>query len=301
MFERILVPLDGTPLAEQALGPAASLSRATGAELHLATVLMPTLMGLPDIPDDATPGATQSEYLDNVLERVKGAGVANASAKLLRSDHVVEGLEEYRKEVGADLTVMCTHGRGPVERAWLGSVADRLVRASDAPILLVRGAAPEERPDVNTEFRFRRILVPLDGSHLSRQALDTATKLAPNGEAVFVLTRIIEPPHKLGSWWLPDAADRTPTQVDKARAVAQAKLDLEVQAFGPGHKVEAVTEFASPVAKGILDMADTHDADVIVIATHGRKGVGRLMLGSVADKVIRGANRPVLLVRPKEA
>ncbi len=302
MFERIMVPLDCTPLSEQALDPAVSLAKASGAPLHLVTALMPTLMGLPEITDKETIGEAQAEYLEKVATKVREAGVSEVTTKLVRSDSVVEGLEEYRKEVGADLIVMCTHGRGPVERAWLGSVADRLVRASEAPVLLVRaGANGHAAGDVVAgDFSFDRILVPLDGSHLSRQALDTATKLGGK-DATYLLTRVIESPHVLASWWFPADVEMTEDQLHKARDLAEAQLKLEVKSFEPhGYKVEAFAEFAAPIATGIHDLAEGHDADVIVIATHGRKGIGRLMLGSVADKVVRGADRPVLVVRPKE-
>lgn len=302
MFERIMVPLDCTPLSEQALDPAVSLAKASGAPLHLVTALMPTLMGLPEMTDKETIGEAQAEYLEKVGERVREAGVSDVSTKLVRSDSVVEGLEEYRKEIGADLIVMCTHGRGPVERAWLGSVADRLVRASEAPILLVRAGANghAEGGSIRTDYGFDRILVPLDGSHLSRQALDTATKLGGT-DATYLLARVIESPHALASWWFPRDVELTEEQLHKARDLAEAQLDLEVKSFEPkGYTVESFAEFASPIAEGIQNLAESHGADVIVIATHGRKGVGRLMLGSVADKVVRGADRPVLVVRPKE-
>lgn len=302
MFERIMVPLDCTPVSEQALDPAVSLAKASGAPLHLTTALMPTLMGLPEITDKESIGEAQAEYLEKVATKVRDAGVSEVSTKLLRSDDIVEGLEEHRKELGADLTVMCTHGRGPVERAWLGSVADRLVRASDAPVLLVRASGDGETPTdaIHGDASFGRIFVPLDGSHLSRQALDIATKLGGK-EATYLLARIIENPHALGSLWFPAAADLTDEQMQKARTLAEAQLDLEVKSFEPkGYKVEAFAEFAAPIAQGIHDLAASHDADVIVIATHGRRGIGRLMLGSVADKVVRAADRPVLVVRPKE-
>jgi nucleotide-binding universal stress UspA family protein len=265
--------------------------------------VMPSLAGNPELSDEMAIGQAQADYLEAAANRVRDAGVSHVSTKLLRSDHIVEALEAHRVEVGASLTVMCTHGRGAIERAWLGSVADRLVRASDAPVLLVRAASDEGHGSgMDTHVRFDRVLVPLDGSHLSRQALDAATELAGNSDStVYILARVIESPHSLGSWWLPAAMDRTPEQIEKARALAEAKLDLEVQSFArDGYKVEAVAEFAAPVAKGILDLADSRKADVIVIATHGRSGIGRLMLGSVADKVIRAADRPVLVVRPTE-
>ena len=287
MFEHILVPLDGTPLAEQALGPAVSLAREEGAHLHLATVersanaeLEPSI----EILDE--------DYLAHVAARVRDAGVSHVSTERLAGDRVVDALEAHRREVGAGLTVMCTHGRGAVERAWLGSVADGLVRTSEAPVLLVRAAAAgrSRGEDLRAAARFKRVLVALDGSHFSRQSLGPASRLGPMPGTVYVFARII-----------PGSGEDTDERQQKNRTLAEAKLDLEVQSFASGgYTVESVTEFAPSVAQGILDLAERHGADVIAIATHGRSGVSRVILGSVADKVIRGADRPVLVVRPRE-
>ncbi|MDH3205152.1 MAG: universal stress protein [Gemmatimonadota bacterium] len=135
MFERILVPLDGTPNAEQALRAATSIARASGAHVHLATVLMPPLMELPELPYEASLGEVEADYLEATAARVQAAGVPGVSTKLLRAYDVTGALEEHRSQVGAGLTVMASHGRGAVERAWLGSVADRFVRTSEAPVL----------------------------------------------------------------------------------------------------------------------------------------------------------------------
>lgn len=293
MFEHIVVPLDGTPLAEQALGPAVSLAREKGAHLHLATVLRPTSAEFLARSIETSPGGAQDDYLEEVAARTRDAGVSGVSTARLTSDNVVDALEAHRQEVGAGLTVMCTHGRGAVKRAWLGSVADGLVRTSEAPLLLVRAASEDEAPggELGADARFKRIVVALDGSHFSRQVLGPAGELGGKSNAQYVFARVIESPRD-GS---------TDERLQKARALAESKLDLEVQSFAPdGYEVEPVVEFAPSVAQGILDLADSRDADVIAIATHGRSGVGRLLLGSVADKVVRGADRPVLVVRPRE-
>jgi len=299
VFEHIMVSLDGTPLAEQALSPAVSLARASGAHLHLATVLAPAHAGLSELSLELS-ADREEDYLEQVAARVRDAGVSTVSTAQLKGESVVDALEAHRAEVKAGLTVMCTHGRGAVQRAWLGSVADRLVRASEAPLLLVRAAPIDEATgsEIRTDVSFKRVLVALDGSHLSRQSLGPATKLAGKEDAVYVLARVMESPVGVGAGLIP-GSEGTDARLQKARALAEAKLSLEVQSFAPdGYNVESVAEFASSAAEGILELAKSRDADVIVIATHGRKGVSRMMLGSVADKVVRGADRPVLVVRP---
>lgn len=282
MFEHIVVPLDGTPLAEQALGPAVSFAREEGAHLHLTTVERSESVDL-----EPAVGILDDDYLEKVAARVRDAGVQNVSTRRITGDKVAEALEGHRKDVGAGLTAMCTHGRGAVERAWLGSVADGLIRTSEAPVLLVRAVDEGESlgDDLGKSARFRRVLVALDGSHFSRQSLEPATHLGGKS-ATYVLASVI-----------PGSAD----ELQKDRTLAEAKLDFEVQSFASGgYSVESVTKFAPSVAQGILDLAEAQEADVIAIATHGRAGVSRLILGSVADKIIRGADLPVLVVRPPE-
>jgi len=293
MFENILIPLDGTPLAEQALGPALSLAREAKGRVRLATVLRPSRTEVSDLVPGMSDATEEGGYLERTAAKVRSAGVAEVSTAQLTGSDIAEALETHRQDVGADVIVMCTHGRGAVQRAWLGSVADRLVRTSDAPVLLVRASIEEDgpAPDVAADTPFRRVLVALDGSHFSRQALTQASRLAGDAGMTFVLARVIE-----------DSVAREGDGLQKARALAEAKLKLEVQSFAaPEHTVESVVEFAPSVAQGILDLARKHAADVIVIATHGLSGVKRLVLGSVADKVVRGADRPVLVVRPEAA
>ncbi len=299
MFEHVVVPLDGTPLAERALGLAVSLGRG-GSHLHLVTVVRPPLAEFSELtPGLATAsGDIEEGYLEGVEQRVREAGVAEVTTARLRGERVVDTLEGYRTEVGAGLTVMCTHGRGAVKRAWLGSVADGLIRTSEAPVLLVRAGEEEDSGDaeLGADLRLKRLLVALDGSHFSRQALGAARKLAGSLEPQYLLARVIEAPSGLAFRAFTQVTDE---RLQKARTLAEAKLKLEVQSFASnGDDVEAVTEFAPSVAQGILDLAGKREADVIVIATHGRTGVPRLVLGSVADKVVRGADRPVLVVRP---
>jgi len=285
MFERIVVPLDGSSLAEQALGPAVSVAREDGAHVHLATVERSASVELePSIK------ALDDDYLGAVAATVRDAGVSDVSTRRLVGDRIPSTLEAFRSDVGADLTVMCTHGRGTVQRAWLGSVADELVRTSEAPVLLVRAAsdAVPRAGELRSAQRFKRVLVALDGTHFSRQALESATRLGGRS-AVYILAQVV---HGSGL-----AAEE---RVQKDRALAEAKMELEVQSMASGgYTVESITDFAPSVPEGILDFAERENADVIVIATHGRSGVGRLILGSVADKVIRAADLPVLVVRPQ--
>lgn len=300
MFERILVPLDGTSVSEEALGLAASLARQGNRHLHLARVVRPPRADFSELTGGLSSEHVErgADYLESVAARLRAAGVREVSTARLSGDNIGETLEEHRRQVGAGLTVMCTHGRGPLKRAWLGSVADALIRTSEAPVLLVRAGAssPGARGEaIRADARFGRVLIALDGTHFSRQSFGPATQLAGGPDTLFVLARILESSGGGGARSDPDE------EVARARAVAEAKLGFEVQAFSSyGFGVESVVELAPSVAEGIIELAQRLGADLIVVATHGRSGIPRMVLGSVADKVIRGADLPVLVVRPRE-
>jgi nucleotide-binding universal stress UspA family protein len=258
-------------------------------------------MGLPELPYEASLGAVEADYLEAAAARVQAAGVPSVSTKLIRVDNTAGALEEHRVAVGAGLTVMASHGRGAVERAWLGSVADRFVRTTEAPVLLVRARPAEETQDLSVDVSFEKVLVPIDGSEFSKAALAPATALAGATGTQYVLVRIIEPPYTPGAALLPAGFEFSEKQVEALRREAEADLEAVAKPLrAQGNAVATVSEFSAPIATGILRLAEKRRVDVIAIATHGRGGITRTVLGSVADKVIRGADCPVLIVRPRD-
>lgn len=299
MFERILVTLDGTPLAEQALVHAVSIARRTDAHVHLVTVrrLIPvTPLGAP------LPAAedVESNYLEGVAERVRAAGVSSVTPEVFTGGDIVEAVEGHRRKVDASITVMSTHGRGPVRRAWLGSVADRFVRTTAAPVLLVRpeGEEPGE-VDLAADAGFGRVLVPLDGSAESEEALGPALEVCRLYETGCTLVRVVESLANVDAVWVANPFEPTQEQLEAARGLAEAELgEVCDRLRSEGHGVERTALVASHVADGILECAADTGAGLIVMSTHGRSGLPRLTLGSVADKVIRAADRPVMVVPP---
>jgi nucleotide-binding universal stress UspA family protein len=300
MYERILVTLDGSPLAEQALVHAVSIARRAGAHLHLATVrrLLPvTLFGT---PPPAGSEDVETNYLEAIAERVRGAGVSSVFAEVFTGGDVVEAIEAHRRKVDAGLTVICTHGRGPVRRAWMGSVADRFVRTSAAPVFLVRAGEDElAQLDLAADTRVGRVLIPLDGSAESEEALEPALELCRLYEAPCTLVRVVESLANVESIFVPNPFEASEQQLEAARGVAEDELDVVCERVrSEGLSVERMARVAAHVAEGILECAADTGADLIAIATHGRSGLPRLVLGSVADKVIRAGECPVLVVPP---
>lgn len=299
MIKRILVSLDGTGFAEHALPWATSLALRSGAEISLATVEVPPPMIFPDLNFLEPLSEAESAYLEGVAERLREAGVAGVSVGVLRGN-APEALEKHRVDIAADLTVMATHGRGPLARSWLGSVADHFVRVTAAPVLMVRPVDDAEDVALDALPEIRRVLVTLDGSALSETALDPALQLARLYGGETTLVRLIEYPNRTESVYLPDAVEAIEERLEQSRLAAHDELTrIATRLRSPGGEggVALLSRVVIHAAEGILAAASDHDVDVIAIASHGRGGVPRLVLGSVTDKVLRGSDRPVLIVR----
>ena len=301
-FHSILVPLDGSPLAEQALPLATDLARQKGARLRLVLVHEP-----PPAPRDALAANMfvavdrvnqrgERGYLRSVQRRLREDGIRLSAAATL-TGHPGPALAEFARETGADLVVMATHGRSGIRRAWLGSVADYLIRHLELPILLVR--APETPATSVPERPSRQILVPLDGSALSEQALAPACRLARAWRAELTPVNIVLPvmlPAD-GNLPLPSAYDGNATE--QCRQDAQQYLDgVSERVREWGVRAEGIAMVGWSTAGALLDIARPDAVGAIVLATHGRSGLRRWALGSVADKLIRAAEVPVLVVRP---
>ncbi|GMV06313.1 MAG: universal stress protein [Gemmatimonadota bacterium] len=297
MYRRIMVPLDGSRFAESALPLALSVSRRTGAPVHLVTVQEP----IPSFAYDEWENAAEDwsrDYLDHAVERVRPLAGSDVTAALL-SGHVVEALEEEAKSQTADLVVMATHGRGAFSRAWLGSVADAFIHHAARPVLLVR---PEEKGgevDLAADPGFGRMLVPLDGTELSEGVLAHAVDFGALFKTAFHLVRIVPYPMQFSSPYLPHTMQVNQQFVADAKQAAAEYLDGHAEHLR--HRdltVETAVVVVAQPGHGILVEAEDARCDLIAMATHGRAGLTRAILGSTADKIVRGTHVPVLLYRP---
>lgn len=303
MYQNILVPLDGSDFAERAIPMALSIAERTGGSVQLVSAV-PTLPPL--VPSAESEGPVQgwfeeerlraSEYLDGVQERLQGRTKVEVHIRVVSGDPV-QALEERVRKTGADAIVMTTHGKGLVERVWLGSVADGLVRRAPCPVLLQRLDDDDVEVDLDARPGLTRILVPLDGSAASREVVADAVALASAFDAQISLVRIVADGLPIGSTYIPHAAEE---ERERAEAVREAREDLdrtESKIRDQGVTVEvAIVQDDDPGA-GILRHRGDIGADLVAMTTRGRGGVTRLVLGSVADRVIRAGVVPVLVHR----
>lgn len=291
----VLVPLDGSQFAEAALPLAALTARRLDASVRLALVHVP---GTPPGDDAASIDVAVQErergYLAATASRLDPAGVVVPELTLLEGQPGPALAQELERRP-ADLVVMATHGRGAVSRMWLGSVADYLVRHLHGPILLVR---PREGEPIYGSTRLEEVLIPLDTSTASEQVIEIA--LAIGGPAArMTLVHVVEPVLGVAEPALPFPMPMDPKLLEDLRRMAQARLDRvadRLRERGLGVVTRVLT--GTGAAGMILEEAARGRYDLIAMTTHGEGGLRRMLVGSVADKVIRGADVPVLTLRP---
>lgn len=299
-MKRILVPLDGSAFAETALPVAAALARRFEGELHVSSVVS----DLPPVPLAASDGALVGQWFEEEKSRAtryleeKSTSLSGSSSPSIhthvRSGPVTRTLQSLAMEIDADMFVLTTHGRGAFQRAWLGSVADGLIRRSERPALLLRGGKDQHVWEGGAPSR---VVIPLDGSKPAETAIDAVRPLLEPGTSRLELVMVIHQPFPLATTYLPHAATENQLlEARKTRALdylsgVAARLGQE------GFDVDTRVEVAADAGSGVLDRAEAIEADLIAVATRGRGGAKRFVLGSVADKIIRGATIPVLVAR----
>jgi len=275
MFKSILVPLDGSAESNSALPAARTFARATGAAI--------TLIRVCDEVNDAQTNLTR------VADELAASGV-QVRVVVRHGDPGEEILTQARAQ-NADLIVMRTHGRSGIGRMLLGSVTQHVLRESHVPVMLLR-------PGGRRMNHLGKVLVPVDGSPGGAVALGTAVQLAQTTGAALHLLEVVTPVVSYvtsGVW--SDGAYLDPTWDEEALAAAKSYVDgigARVAEGVPLVNGEAV--IGTPIADTIVDRATALGCDLVLMSSHGLTGVGRALLGSIADAVVRKADCPVLII-----
>jgi nucleotide-binding universal stress UspA family protein len=273
MIRRILVPLDGSELSEKALGHVKKLLHGEDAVVVLARVVSDR---------DAERVETARLHVNALRDELAKEG-ARAEAHVVTGDPVDELLRLIRSS-NPSLVVMATHARKGLDRLLHGSVAEQLVRRSPAPVLVTSA-----RSAATDEVRFRKILVPLDGSDLAAEALGPACELAKRHGAELVLFHAI-PVITGGGIDLPPVV--YPLSISEAQEFLRSYVP---RCGGLTTRTKVVL---GPPSVSILDAAKQEGCDLVALSTHGRSGLARVAFGSVAEEVVRRAGCPLLLVKP---
>lgn len=292
LVRQVAVALDGSSFAEAALPAAEAAARLFDATLVLLSVL-PARGAMRILPKGRSAGnpveAGQVEteaYLSRLAEKLRAGGIR--TSYYLAAGPVAPAIDTMVRELDADLLVMSTHGRSGVGRFMLGSNASAAVQLASRPILLLRpGAEDEAAPAI------QRVLVPLDGSGFAERVLPWLQALAAVVDCEFLLLSVPEVPEPAMYGAMGEAVDDLR---ERAAANSQRYLDqLAGQLSQLGLRVQTVVGGSRP-ATAILEMAETGDVDLIMLATHGRGGLDRLVMGSVADRVVHHSRCPLFLL-----
>ena len=311
LFSKIIVPLDGSELSAQALPAASVMTRATGAPI----TLLRSFDSVPDWQADAGQGRFRGSMAVAEHERIAALLRAERSGLESRGVNVRIGVMAFEgkahnaiidfAERDPDaLIVMSTHGRGGLSRMLMGSVTAKVVRAVINPTLIVRCS---ERDCPVVPRYFENVIVPLDGSRFAELALPIAQDLASAFGSRLTLVRTTPDSEyfRVNAEWATGQGseearyydpNRLSTRLSEtAKEYLWKQADMLSARF-PAMDLEAIHELASP-SETVVGLTRKMDNSLVVMASHGRRGIGRALLGSVADHIVRHSQAPTLLVR----
>lgn len=308
MYQRMLVPLDGSELAEAVLNYAKELAGRLNIDVILLYVCSPALREF--VP-------MHRAYIEQVADTIRRQsqevqekqGIQPAGKPLeVRGEvgvgYAAEEILRYAEENNVDLILMATHGRSGIRRWVMGNVADKVLIASDIPVWLVRPGIPDETP--YDQWPKRTIIVPLDGSEWAESVLPHVEALAKQGSTELVdvvLLRVCEPP-TTPSYYIPEVSEapvnwgqHVQEETTKGKQAAKeylAKIEKRLKDSNISVRSEVLVGRA---ADEIVDYANKNPFNLIAMTTHGRSGLRRWVYGSVTDNVLRGVSSPIFVIR----
>lgn len=313
MFGRILVPLDGTKHSERAIPVAARIARASKGTVIFVGVVLPAVeFGTYSVEHTIPlkPGAFErreeamTSYLASLSEVYASELVGINTETDLAIGAAASEIEAAARAEQADLIVLCSHGETGLKRWFFGSVTQHMAHHSPVPVLVLNEQAMEEENELQEMAHPLRILVPLDGSALAETALRPAVQLLTalglplQGE--LHLVRVVDLPSAYGR--MKSQAHITDTMQEEARQEAERYMNiiterckLEFAALGFHLQITSSVISNIDVAGTIVKEAEHYD--LIALATHGRGGLRRLVMGSVAEQVLGVTKRPLLIIR----
>jgi nucleotide-binding universal stress UspA family protein len=291
-FRKILCPIDFSPGSRHAMRVAIRLANEADAELVLAHawhVPPVTFSGeypfsagmMQELQDSAQRG------LDDAVRDATELGARRLGAKLLAGMPRHELVELLEHDAAFDLVVMGTHGHTGLARVLLGSLAESIVRRAPCSVLAVH-PDPAQGP-------FARVLCPIDFSPSSQHAVDLAAELVQRGSAGVTLLHVIEvPPVNTHGQQTIDFL----RELDRSSTEHLASWATQLEGTLPG-RVARLSRVGRPGAEILKALDEDPTFDLVVVGSHGRTGLERMLLGSVAEKIVRHARCPVLVARPR--
>ncbi|HEX7365423.1 MAG TPA: universal stress protein [Dehalococcoidia bacterium] len=284
-IDQILVPLDGSREAEGVLPFVRALAPKFSSRVFI--------LGVGVGQRSRRVNRLLDEYINRIANELHSHGVK--AEPVILYGNAADKILDFTAEKEADLVIMATHGRSGITRWWMGSVAEKVISEATAPVLLVRSKRSKTAQTSDKRAVIHKILAPLDGSDIGEVALPYAEAIAAKSTAAVNLLQVISPPGTVeanllgGPDWskfvkaMHDAGENYLKSVSERLNCREAKVTYEVLTGDPADK--------------IVEYAAANGVSLIAMSTHGRTGIARWVLGSVADKVLHGARIPILLVR----
>jgi nucleotide-binding universal stress UspA family protein len=297
VIQEILVPLDGSGLAESVIPAAAALAKAFGARIKLLHIIEERppdrIHGEPHLTD----GDQAQAYLDEVARRPVFQGQAvEVHVHPTKQGDVAESVVDHAQEFGADLVVLSTHGKGGLRGFLFGRIALRALQRGTTPVLLMNPTTSAAAPP----FTCRTILVPLDGTPAHEPALPVASTLARAWKASLHLEIVVPTArtlsgHEAAAGVLMPLATRA--LLDLAERGAEEYVERLAQTFNAeGVSTKSHVSRGEPAAS-LVEVAEKVKADLVVMASHAKGAMDAFWSGSLTPKVVERLQRPILLVR----
>jgi nucleotide-binding universal stress UspA family protein len=310
MYKRILVPLDGSELAEVALPYSEELAEKLDSEIILVNVR--SHGEDPDNPEHrvylSKTAATIEQNIRKSHDLLPGQKIKVDSAIIGSPGlltHAAEEILDYAEQENVSLIVMATHGRTGIKRWALGSTTDKVVRAAKCPVLIIR--ASMDTPD---KIKLDRLLVTLDESRESETVLPHIESLASKLKAKVTLLHVVVPPYHIypttegAGYYVGGAIVKVPYSEAELRPLKEGAREYlqKVSHKLSGQGIEADYEVRTgPAGEKIIEAAEESGVDLVAMSTHGESGLSRWEHGSIADKVLHAGSTPLLLVRERPA
>jgi nucleotide-binding universal stress UspA family protein len=296
MYTRILIPLDGSKIAEQVLPYARALARGLKLPVELLQAADPEALALLTDPDhsryaDTVWGdklASAKDYLNGIAGSFANVQVQCSVEKGKAEDVIIDKAASDKET----LVAMATHGRSGMQRWVLGSVAGKVLHGSSNQLFLVRAT---EQGKTDGEPAIKTIIVPLDGSPLAEQVLPRVMDFAKHMALKIILVRAYALPPSFAADEFGTFTDEMMTQLENEARDYLDKKAAELKQSGMGDVVPVV-KFGSG-GEEIISVARETPDNFVAMSTHGRSGIRRFALGSVTDRVVRHSGDPVLIVR----
>ena len=300
MFEKLLVATDGSELAEAALPYAEELAGRLGSEVALLNICE---------SEEQRASHMRQLYMSRLAEAVEqgirecrrlAGGLKSEETKvesIIVAGNPAEEIIDYAETKHVSLIIMATHGRSGIRRWTMGSVATKVLRGSSVPLALIKAGEP--RPAMRERRLLAKALLPLDGSEAGETAVAYVEELAVRLKMEVTLLQVVEPKYiAIGA----EPWDYSPYRQEWLEAMEQSARaylgGIEQRLNAKGIVVNSRIE-SGVATERILEVAEQISADVIAMSTHGRSGVARWAIGSVADRLAHAGNIPLILVRAR--